>query len=149
MAEIFITCNSFKRTQNVSRLVHCGCDCVFCLSSFICIVGIQLVVCKHCSATLAPIYPTQLNAMFSKGPFTPNASTLRQLCDNASHIFSLKTMDLFPEWVATHFQVTPLFSMRTVWLASSQSCRSNDTDTWCKWALMLKWLGPMHTERQR
>ena len=34
--------------------------------------------------------------------------------------------------VATHFQVTPLFSMRTELLASSQSCRSIDADAQCK-----------------
>ena len=30
------------------RLVHCGCDCVFCLSSFISIVGIQPVAASPC-----------------------------------------------------------------------------------------------------
>ena len=37
--------------------------------------------------------------------------------------------------VATHFQASPLISMRTELLASSQSCRSVDADAWCKWAL--------------
>ena len=31
--------------------------------------------------------------------------------------------------------VTPLFPMRTVLLASSQSCRSVDSEVWCKWDL--------------
>ena len=31
--------------------------------------------------------------------------------------------------------VIPLFSMRTVLLASSQSCRSVDSEVWCKWDL--------------
>ena len=37
-----------------------------------------------------------------------------------------------PEWVATHFQVTPLFSVKIVSLASSQSCCSIDGHAWCK-----------------
>ena len=41
-------------------------------------------------------------------------------------LFSLKTLDLLQNGVATHFWVTPLSSMRTVSLASSQSCRSVD-----------------------
>ena len=35
--------------------------------------------------------------------------------------------------VATHFGMTPLFSIRAESLASSQSCRSIDADdAWCK-----------------
>ena len=37
----------------------------------------------------------------------------------------------------THFQASPLISMRTVSQASSQSGRSVDADTWCKRALIL------------
>ena len=33
--------------------------------------------------------------------------------------------------------MTPLFSVRTVSLALSQSCRSVDTDAWCKRALNI------------
>ena len=49
--------------------------------------------------------------------------------------------------VATHFLVTALFSMRTVSLASSKSCRSVDSDPWCKLALTLHQCGscPRHT----
>ena len=36
---------------------------------------------------------------------------------------------------ATHFQASPLISMRTESLASSQSGRSIDADAWCKQAL--------------
>ena len=55
-------------------------------------------------------------------------------------LFSLKTMESLQNGVATHFQATPLFSMRTILLASS-TCHSADADAWCKWALMLysKW----------
>ena len=60
----------------------------------------------------------------------------RQRCDNSAMIlailFSLKTVQ---NGVATNFQVTPLFSMRTELLASLQSCRSIDADAWCKWTL--------------
>ena len=47
----------------------------------------------------------------------------------------LKTMALLKNGIATHFQVTPLLSMRTVSLVSSQSCRKDVTaltDAWCK-----------------
>ena len=36
-----------------------------------------------------------------------------------------------------HCTVTLLFTMRTESLASSQSCRSVDTDVWCKWGLRV------------
>ena len=52
----------------------------------------------------------------------------RQRCDNSA-------MTLHNGF-ATNFQVSPLFSMRTVLLASSQSGRSFDADAWCKRALM-------------
>ena len=38
--------------------------------------------------------------------------------------------------VATHFQMTLLFLMRTDLPASLQSCRSIDADAWCKRALI-------------
>ena len=38
-------------------------------------------------------------------------------------------------------QVTTLFSMRTVSLASSQICYSVDADIWCKRALKVNILG--------
>ena len=53
-----------------------------------------------------------------------------QYCDNSAMmlgiLFSLKIMESFKIEVATHFGVTPLLSMRTVSLESSQSCRSVD-----------------------
>ena len=52
-----------------------------------------------------------------------SASTLRQLCNDASNS------------VATHFQVTPLFSRTTVLLVSSQNGLSIDTDVRCKQVL--------------
>ena len=39
--------------------------------------------------------------------------------------------------VATHFQASPLISMRTESLVSSQSCGSIDADAWCKRGLAL------------
>ena len=44
---------------------------------------------------------------------------------------------LFQNGLQAHSVTTPLFLMRTVSLASSQSCRSVDTDAWCKRALTL------------
>ena len=37
----------------------------------------------------------------------------------------------------THFQTTPLFSMTTESLTSSQSCHSIDADAWCKQAVNI------------
>ena len=51
--------------------------------------------------------------------------------------FSLKTIESLQNGVATYLQATPLISMRTKSLASSQSCRSFDADAWCKRALTL------------
>ena len=45
------------------------------------------------------------------------------------------TMESLLNGVVTHFRVTPLFSMRTVLLTSSQSCRSVVADAWCKQTL--------------
>ena len=44
----------------------------------------------------------------------------------------LKTMESLQIGFVTHFWTTSLFSVRTVWLASSQSCRSLYADAWCK-----------------
>ena len=52
-------------------------------------------------------------------------------------VFLLKSMESLQNGVATHFQVTPLFSMRTESLATLQNCRSVDGDVWCKQALKL------------
>ena len=57
-----------------------------------------------------------------------SASTLRQLCDDASDSVLIATKGVTPEW---GFNTFP----RAESLASSQSCRSVDSDTWCKWAL--------------
>ena len=62
----------------------------------------------------------------------------RQHCENSMMmqviLFSLKPMVSLHNWVATHFQVTPLFSMKTLVLASLQSCHCIYTDVMCKWA---------------
>ena len=50
-----------------------------------------------------------------------SASMLWQLCDDATE-----------NRLQPQSGVTPLFSMRTVSLASSQSCCSVDADAWCK-----------------
>ena len=64
-----------------------------------------------------------------------------QRCNNFTMmlaiLFSLKTMELLQNEVATHFQVTSMFSIRTESLASLQSCCSVDDDAWCKVALVF------------
>ena len=90
---------------------------------------------------------------FSKGPFTSSvslnaATTLRcrkQFCSHCAVmlliLFSLKTMVSLENEYQLHSEETPLFSMRTVSLASSQSCGSVGSDVWCKRALKTKfWL---------
>ena len=53
-------------------------------------------------------------------------------------LFSLKTMGSLENELQLHSGVTPLISMRTESLASSQSCCSIDTDAWCKRAHRLE-----------
>ena len=52
-------------------------------------------------------------------------------------LFSSKTMESLLDGVATHFQASVLFLMRTESLASSQSRRSIDADAQYKWTLMV------------
>ena len=55
-----------------------------------------------------------------------------QRCENCAMtvaiLFSLKTMESLQNGVATHFQVTPSFTMITESIASSQHCRRVDAD---------------------
>ena len=56
-----------------------------------------------------------------------------QRCNNSAMrlviLLYLITMELLQNRIGTHFQATPLFSMRAVSLAS-QSCGRVDSDTW-------------------
>ena len=52
-------------------------------------------------------------------------------------LFSLKTMELLKNGIATHFQVTTLFSMRTESLVSLPSCKSIDAVAWYKRVLRI------------
>ena len=49
-------------------------------------------------------------------------------------------MEFLQIGVITHFQATPLFSMKTELLALSQSCFSIDADAQCKQTLTVIWL---------
>ena len=64
--------------------------------------------------------------------------TKRQRCDDSAMtlaiLFSLKRMESLENALQPHSGATPLFSMRAVLLASSQSYRS--VDAWCKRALL-------------
>ena len=81
---------------------------------------------------------SRVRVRFSLGVTEPVGSikTKRhyQCCDNSAMVtvilFSLKTMQSLQ--IATHLQVTPLFSVS---LASRQSYRSINTNAWCKRAL--------------
>ena len=65
----------------------------------------------------------------------------RQRCDNSAKtlaiLFSSKTTVSPENGLQSQSGVTPLFSMRTESPASSQSCRSVDTDAWCGWPLIV------------
>ena len=65
-----------------------------------------------------------------KGPFIPSVSINAAM--TLAILFSLKTMESLQNGIATHFQATPLFLMKTESQASSQSYRSIDADAWCK-----------------
>ena len=63
------------------------------------------------------------------GPLKPVYTKYQsQCCDNSAMtlavLFSLKTILSLQNGIATNFQTAPLFSMRTVLLASSNSCYS-------------------------
>ena len=62
-----------------------------------------------------------------------------QCCNNSAMtlaiLFSFKEMVSLQNGLATHFRATSLFSMRTVLVASLQSCYGVDAGAWCKWAL--------------
>ena len=64
-----------------------------------------------------------------------------QCCANSvmilAIVFLLKTMESHQNGIATHFQETLLFSLRTVSLVLSQSCCCIDADAWCKWTLKI------------
>ena len=74
-------------------------------------------------------------SMNSKGTFTPNVSV--NVVIMLAILFSLKTMKLLENGLQPHSGVTPLFSMRIVSLASSQSCCNVDADAQCEQALNL------------
>ena len=61
-----------------------------------------------------------------------------------TRLFSLKTMESLENGLQLHSGATPLFSMRTILLASSQSCRSIHTDAWCKGALNVNTITCCH-----
>ena len=74
---------------------------------------------------------------------------LRQRCDNSTMMLAillvLKTMDLLENGLQPHSGVTPSFSMRTLLLATTRSCRSIDPDVQCKRALMKHTFTPRET----
>ena len=80
-----------------------------------------------------------------------------QCCDNCvimlAILFYLKTMKSLENGLQPQSEATPLFSMRTESLASSQSCHSVDTDAWCKWAFthlpLIRRHNPTHAVRFR
>ena len=61
-----------------------------------------------------------------------SVSMLRQCCDDASHKFLIEINGVTQSGIQPQAGVTPLFSIRTASLASSQNCRSVDSDSWCK-----------------
>ena len=64
-----------------------------------------------------------------------SASMLRQLCYDASDSVLIDNNGVTCNGLQCHSGAAPLFLMKTVLLASLQSCHSIDADVWCKWAL--------------
>ena len=62
-------------------------------------------------------YQLRIQYEHYKGPFTPSVSVNAAM--TLAILFSLKTMESLQNGVATHFQATPLFSMKTESQASS------------------------------
>ena len=96
---------------------------------------------RHIMHYLSPISAVPLETRTTSGQMLGLVYAKRQgqRCDNSVMtlviLFSLKTMESLQVRVATHFRAILLFSMRTVSLASTQSCRSFDADSWCTRAL--------------
>ena len=63
-------------------------------------------------------------------------------------LFLLKTVKSLENGLQTYSGATPLFSIRTESLASSQSYRTIDTDAWCKWSLSRVYTGFMRKRIQ-
>ena len=87
-------------------------------------------------------FTTYVRYIVQEGEFVRPVYTKRQSqrCNIISAmmlaiLFSLKTMESIQNGIANHFQATPLFSMKTVMLASLQSCHNVDADAWCKLGL--------------
>ena len=72
-----------------------------------------------------------------QGPFAPGT----RVNTATAILFSLKTMELLENRLKSHSNATPLFSMTVVSLASSQDCRSVDSDAWCKQAITMLYQG--------
>ena len=69
----------------------------------------------------------------------------RQRCYDTCNSVLNENNRVLQNGFATHFQATPLFSMRTESQASSQGCVSVDADAWCKQTLTTR----MHSSRMR
>ena len=83
--------------------------------------------CRPASYTTNTSHQIQWIFLMSEPPGLHQASAM-----TLAILFSLKTIESLQNGVATYFQATPLFSMRTVSLVSSQSCCSVDADAQCK-----------------
>ena len=100
-----------------------------CLSAclFICLVVLPLAMYVYTSVchflfvfylsgclSLSATRVCQLFHLSLYGSICTKASMLRQFCDHTGNNILIKTMELIQNGVATHFQATLLFSMRTL-----------------------------------
>ena len=85
----------------------------------------------HCKQRCVPAKDAMLS---ETGPIYTkvSASTLQQQCNDASDSALIKNNGAIPEWGCNPLSSDSIVSMRTVSLASLQSCPSVDTDAWCK-----------------
>ena len=82
----------------------------------------------------------EMNEMVRAHLHQASASMLRQRLQFCSH----RKQEVLKNGFATHFQSTPLISMRTESQASSQSGRILDAGAWCKRALTSRYSAVFH-----
>ena len=90
--------------------------CEFNTSKFVSLTHQSQTISRRLNSGSEPTYNEIV-----EGPLTPSVSVKAAM--TLAILFSLKTMESIQNGVVTHFRATPLFSMRTVLLASLQSCR--------------------------
>ena len=92
-----------------------------------------------CERTLRSSINSATTPVTPLGPIYTKRQSQR--CNNSvmtlAILHLLKTIESLKNGLQPHCGASPLLTMRTESLASSQSCCSVDSDAWCKWALKV------------